>query len=120
MSLPLISRRFVIRCALLLAGSMVSAQASRPDKRAFNISAAAAPVALAEFVQQSGLQVLFDFDAIRGFKTHAVSGRFDPAEALALMFEGIGLTFEFVNERTVSVRPVPPLAVRAASSDRAS
>lgn len=114
MSPPSLSRRSAIRRVLLLlasAATVASAQASRLDKRAFNISAGAAPEALAEFIRQSGFQVLFDFDAIRGFNTHEVSGQLDPAEALARMFEGSGLTFEFINERTISVRPRPSRAV---------
>lgn len=110
-------RRSVTRRALLLlagAVTVVGAQAERLEKRAFEIAAGTAPNALAEFVRQSGFQVLFDFDAIRAFSTHAVSGQLDPAEALARMFEGSGLTFEFINERTISVRPRSPLAVPVA------
>jgi hypothetical protein len=71
------------------------------------IAAGTAPQSLREFVRQTGLQVLFEFDAVRHHTTHAVSGRLDPSEALALMLAGTGLAFEFVNERTISVRPVP-------------
>jgi secretin/TonB-like protein len=117
MSPPIFSRRSVIRGALLgLAGltPISHAQASRLDKQAFKISAGAAPESLAEFVRQSGFQVLFDFDAIRNFNTHEVSGQLDPAEALARMFEGSGLSFEFINERTITVRPGPVVSARVA------
>jgi hypothetical protein len=86
----------------ILMGASGHAKTNRVRLR---IAANAAPAALAEFVQQTGLQVLFDFDAIRDFSTHAVSGQLDPEEALIQMFEGSGLTYEFVNERTVTVRP---------------
>ena len=115
MSPPSLSRRSLIRQVLLLLAGFTAvshAQASRVvDKLAFKISAGAAPEALAEFVRQSGLQVLFDFDAIRRFNTHEVSGQLNPTEALSRMFEGSGLTFEFINERTITVRPRPPQAV---------
>ncbi|MEJ0038591.1 MAG: STN domain-containing protein [Gammaproteobacteria bacterium] len=88
--------------------AVTAVQASRLDKVTFKISAGTAPEALAEFVRQSGFQVLFDFDAIRSFNTHEVSGQLNAAEALSRMFEGVGLTFEFINERTISVRPRPP------------
>ena len=97
---------------LAAALAMPHAQASRIDKLAFKISAGTAPEALAEFVRQSGLQVLFDFDAIRDVSTHEVTGQLNPSEALARMFEGSSLTFEFINERTITVRPRPALAVR--------
>ena len=120
MSPPSLSRRFLMRRALLLlagATAVSHAHASRVDKLAFKISAGTAPEALAEFVRQSGLQVLFDFDAIRRFNTHEVSGQLNPKEALSRMFEGSGLTFEFINERTITVRPRPPLAVPVAQPE---
>jgi hypothetical protein len=101
---------------LALAGTFATAgstRASKPDKLIFKISAGMAPEALAEFVRQSGFQVLFDFDAIRNFSTREVSGQLEPAEALSRMFDGSGLTFEFINDRTIAVRPRPgePLPV---------
>jgi hypothetical protein len=114
---PSLARRAFIRRALLLLGGVAAvshAQASRVDKLAFRISANTAPEALAEFVRQSGLQVLFDFDAIRNFNTHEVTGQLNPSEALSRMFDGSGLTFEFINERTIAVRPRPLLSVPVA------
>lgn len=77
----------------------------RLGKLRLRIEAGSAPSALTEFVRQTGLQVLFEFDAIRGHTTRAVNGLFDAAEALTLMLEGSGLIFEFVNDRTITVRP---------------
>jgi hypothetical protein len=92
--------------ALLGPTILMGASGHTKTKRVrLRIAASAAPAALAEFVRQTGLQVLFDFDAIRDFSTHAVSGQLDPEEALIQMFEGSGLIYEFVNERTVTVRP---------------
>jgi len=100
--------------ALAAALTFQQSAASKMEKLRFKIAASAAPVALAEFVRQTGLQVLFDFDAIRDFSTHEVIGQLDPEEALILMFHGSGLTYEFINEKTVSVRPRPasPSSVR--------
>jgi Secretin and TonB N terminus short domain len=92
-----------------------SAGASRADKRELNIEAGSAIITLAEFVHQTGLQVLFEFDAVRDHNTRGVKGQFEAAEALGLMLEGSGLVFEFVNERTVTVRPRLGPARRAAA-----
>ena len=105
------SRRAAIRVGLLaLSGALALrvAPASSLAHLTLRIGAGTAPQALAEFVRQTGLQVLFDFDAIRNITTHEVSGKLDPREALSRMFEGSGLTFEFINERTISVRLLPP------------
>ena len=62
-----LSRRSALCMGLLaLAGALAvsgGAQARKVDKQIFKISAGAAPEALAEFVRQSGFQVLFDFKA---------------------------------------------------------
>ena len=113
------SRRAALGHGIAALAVTLRAFASSPgklEKQPFNIAASAAPEALTEFIRQTGLQVLFDFDAVRHFITREVSGRLDPEEALQLMFEGSGLTFEFINERTVAVRPGPPIATPVSRS----
>jgi outer membrane receptor for ferric coprogen and ferric-rhodotorulic acid len=89
-----------------------------------SIEAGSAAVSLAELIRQTGLQVLFEADAVRGHTTQAVRGKLDATEALRRMLAGSGLIFEFINERTVAVRvdalaqttrdprPGPPFPVR--------
>jgi iron complex outermembrane recepter protein len=104
--------------ALAAAFTIQRGVARKLDKLSLKIAASAAPMALAEFIRQTGLQVLFDFDAIRNFSTHEVSGQFDADEALFQMFEGSGLVYEFINERTVTVRPRSPAATPASLATR--
>jgi hypothetical protein len=104
------ARRRLLAAATLALFAGASAQATRADKLAFDIKAGTAIITLAEFVRQTGLQVLFESDAIRNHSTREVRGQFDAAEALGLMLEGSGLTYEFVNERTVTVRPRPVIS----------
>ncbi|MEJ1961531.1 MAG: STN domain-containing protein [Gammaproteobacteria bacterium] len=110
------ARRAVLGQALLaLAGALAlrPTSASKLDKLAFKIAAGTAPAALAEFIRQTGFQVLFDFDAVRNINTHEVTGQLDAEEALSRMFAGSDLTFEFINDRTISVRARPPAALPA-------
>jgi hypothetical protein len=106
-----LTRRELIAATLVASGigtaRAQSALVEPPRRQDLEIAGGAAPQALREFVRQTGLQVLFEFDAIRHHTTHTIRGRFDPSEALGLMLAGSGLAFEFVNERTVSVRPAP-------------
>jgi hypothetical protein len=88
---------------LTLAGETL-AGAPKLRKLRVRIDAGNATVTLAEFVRQTGLQVLFEADVIREHSTQAVSGQLDAAEALARMLDGSGLIFEFINERTIAVR----------------
>ena len=94
-------------CALGVGAVGAQSATSELAMSELEIEAGTAPQTLREFVRQTGLQVLFEFDAVRHHTTHAVSGRLDPPKAIALMLAGTGLAFEFVNERTISVRPVP-------------
>jgi iron complex outermembrane recepter protein len=103
-------RRWACGLLCFLAAGSATAQSAVSEltrRQDLEIAASTAPQALREFVRQTGLQVLFEFDAVRHHTTHAVRGRLDPSEAIALMLSGTGLAFEFVNERTISVRPVP-------------
>jgi hypothetical protein len=95
-------------CALGVGAACAQSSVSEGARRAsLEIAAGTAPQSLREFVRQTGLQVLFEFDAVRHHTTRAVSGRLDPSEAIAQMLAGTGLAFEFINDRTISVRPVP-------------
>lgn len=102
-------RQWVSGLLFALAAGAVCAQSAVSEglrRTPLEIAAGTAPQALREFVRQTGMQVLFEFDAVRHHTTHAVRGRLDPSEAIALMLAGTGLAFEFVNDRTISVRPV--------------
>jgi outer membrane receptor protein involved in Fe transport len=63
---------------------------------------------LNEFSRQSDLQVLFDFNILRGMKTREVNGDLDPSTALKSMLKGTNLVFDFVNDRTLAVTPKKP------------
>jgi hypothetical protein len=99
------TRRYLLRTALGLAVAGPLNASGKGRKLSVEIDAGNAPVTLAEFIRQTGLQLLFETDAIRNHTTRAVRGEFDAAEALHLMLEGSGLIFEFINERTIAVRP---------------
>jgi iron complex outermembrane receptor protein len=73
--------------------------------RHFQLEAGDASLMLNEFSRQSDLQVLFDFNILRGMKTRAVSGDLDPSTALKSMLKGTNLIFDFVNDRTLAVTP---------------
>ena len=104
------TRRQLLCCASLGLLPISDDQAS--SKLRVEIDAGNAAATLAEFIRQTGLQVLFEADAIRGHSTRAVRGRLEAREALRVMLEGSGLIFEFINDRTIAVRPEPFARVR--------
>lgn len=76
--------------------------------RQFEIPGGDAVATLNEFGRQAGLQMLFDFDVLKGRKTQPVNGNLLISEALRSMLAGSGLVFAFVNARTLSVTLAPP------------
>lgn len=102
------SRRVLLGSGLIALSAMVafcSTSAGRIKKHRLKIAGGPAAVALRELILQTRLQVLFDFDAVRPFVTRDVEGELDADEALRVMLYGTGLTYEFINDRTVAVRP---------------
>jgi TonB-dependent receptor len=61
-------------------------------KNFFHVPAADAVVALKQFVEQSGREILYSPDVVRGTMTNAVKGEFTPKNALDRMFVGTSLT----------------------------
>ncbi|MFL6604431.1 MAG: TonB-dependent receptor domain-containing protein [Steroidobacteraceae bacterium] len=91
--------------AICLIFHTADAGADPAALRHFQLEAGDASVMLNEFSRQSDLQVLFDFNMLRGAKTHAVRGDFDSSTALTSMLKGTNLVFDFVNDRTLAVTP---------------
>lgn len=88
----------------LLLGLVISLPTlAAPKLQTFHIEAGDATLTLNEFSRQSSLQLLFDYNVVRGRKTRAVSGEFEPSMALKQMLEDTGLVFDFVNDRTLAV-----------------
>ncbi len=76
--------------------------------QSFHIDAGDATLTLNEFSRQSNLQLLFDYNVVRGRKTRAVSGDYELTAALRQMLAGTGLVFDFVNDRTLAVTLTEP------------
>ena len=100
---------------------------AQTEIHAFNIEAQDAADALEVFSEQSHQQLLFDYEAVQGIETSLLRGEWPVSEALDRLLAGTGLTFQVVNDRTISILrrpqqaaapppppplPAPPLARR--------
>jgi len=74
-----------------------------PKLQTFHIEPGDATLTLNEFSRQSSLQLLFDYNIVRGRKTRGISGDYEPSAALRQMLIDTGLVFDFVNDRTLAV-----------------
>lgn len=70
-----------------------------------SIDAQSMEKALQSFAKQSGLQVIFPTELTRHLSAPALQGSYTPEAALGLLLRNSQLRFEFINERTVAVRP---------------
>ena len=90
MTTSVILRRLAGVCLLILGALQLTA-AEAPRKN-FTLPGGDAAVTLKQFVEQSGEQVAYLVDTVRGVPTKPVSGSHTPIEALNLMLAGTPLT----------------------------
>ncbi|HVZ16915.1 MAG TPA: TonB-dependent receptor, partial [Terriglobales bacterium] len=71
---------------------------------AFNIQAQPLEQALTEFGGQSGLQVMFQTDAVANRNAPAVVGELSAEEALKKLLHDSDLQYQFINRKTVAIK----------------
>lgn len=105
--------------SVLFAGLVVTAcRAAESPRREFQIPAGDAATTLAEFGRQSGEQLVYLIDNVRGHQTQPVVGAFTPLTALQVMLAGTGLVVHrdgLNGPITVSRRLATPPSSRAAT-----
>src|SRR6186713_2727910 len=90
--------------AMYTASPAVAEMVTSP--MALNISAQPLGDALSEFARQSGLQVVFYATVSEGIVAPSVVGKYTADAALKKMLATSGLTYDYVNDHTVAVRPL--------------
>ncbi len=102
-----------------------TAQAAEPGKKTFRLPDGDAMATLKQFVEQSGEQVFYFVDKVRGVTTHAVQGTMSARTALELMLQDTRLR-AVQDDRTGALSvvereilrksiPVPPASVSSKS-----
>jgi iron complex outermembrane recepter protein len=69
--------------------------------------------ALIAFGKQANVQVLTAAQTVEGVRSNAVAGSLSPSAALTQMLQGIGITFQFVDARTVVIKPIGSASTKA-------
>jgi len=69
----------------------LSARAAEPAARSFDLPADDAAVSLKSFAEQSGQEIVYSPDVVKGTTTNAVKGEFTPKDALDRMLAGTPL-----------------------------
>jgi outer membrane receptor protein involved in Fe transport len=117
---PSASLRRLAGVLVLFAVALSLDAAAEPVRKKFRLSGGDAATTLKRFVRQSGEEVVYLVDSVRGVKTRAVEGEFTSREALQRMLAGTPLTAladaktgALTISRTSPVDPPKPTARRA-------
>jgi iron complex outermembrane receptor protein len=98
----------------------MTAEAAPPiatEIHSFSIPSEDPVAAMLDFYHQSGVLLSADGDAVKGKRFAAVSGQISVDEALHRLVDGTGLTYVYINNTAVSIRPAAgPVAAPPAHS----
>ncbi len=87
-----------------LAAAQPQTQTQTPHAVRFDVPAQPLNKALNAFARQSDLRIVFYTDVAEGVTSPAINGTLTPEHALKKLLANSNLTYEFVNERTISIR----------------
>src|SRR5687767_4706664 len=102
MSIGGMSRWSAIVCCALISWQVHAAEPRTQYQ--LNVPAQSVHEALKAFAAQTSLQVVYYSDVAQGVASPGVTGELAAGEALKKILEGTGLTFQFLNVRTVAIR----------------
>lgn len=112
-------RRKGARRALVIALMMTTAcgvgllpatGARAQESAGFDIAPGALAPALTRFARQSGLQLSYDPAVVQGRSTAGVQGALPLAQGLGRLLQGSGLSWQFLDDRTVTITSTAPAA----------
>lgn len=81
----------------------VQTVAAADAARDFHIPAQSLNNALMAFAADSGLEVVFNADGIRGLNAKSLEGRMTPEQALDRLLQGSGYGYRYINDHTVTL-----------------
>jgi len=100
----------VTAVSLSVIGLAVADDVRAAVKRETNIPAQQLGSALQALAKDRNFQVVYVSEEVNDRRTAGVVGEFTPEEALQRLLEGTGLTYRFVDEKTVAIEPIKPAA----------
>ncbi|MEH3105954.1 MAG: TonB-dependent receptor [Sphingomonas fennica] len=100
----------VATLGLAPAAAIAAPVAAAPAERSFRIDAQPLPAALNAFSEQSGLRILFPYDAIAGFRSAPIHGRMTPQRALARLIARTPLRVSMAEGDVVALAATGPAA----------
>jgi len=81
------------------------------EDKTIKIAPQAMPAALHSLASQTGIQLLFSAEALKGIEAKAFSGTMSAEDALARLLAGTGYTFQASGKGTYVIKAAPPVPV---------
>jgi iron complex outermembrane receptor protein len=95
----------VVALSLSIIGVGVADDVLAPIKKKTNIQAQSLGTALQELARDRNFQIVYVSEDVTSLRTHGAFGDLTPEEALQQLLAGTGLTFRYLDERTVMIVP---------------
>jgi hypothetical protein len=97
----------VVALTLCIIVVAIADDALAPVKKTTNIPAQSLGAALQELAKERGFQIVYVSEDVNSLRTGGAVGDLTPTEALQKLLEGTGLTFRFLDEKTVVIVTKP-------------
>jgi iron complex outermembrane recepter protein len=97
----------VVALTLCIIVVAIADDALAPLKRTTNIPAQSLGAALQELAKERGFQIVYVSEEVNSSRTGGAMGDLTPTEALQKLLEGTGLTFRYLDEKTVVILTKP-------------
>lgn len=101
---------------LSLAGYAATPEAAAAVRKPTNIPPQELGAALQLFAKDRNLQVVYFSGEVKQLHTQGASGELTPDEALAKLLDGTGLTYQYLDKKTITIMP-PPKSGSSAGTD---
>lgn len=108
-----------INLILTMVTLMLCGQASADDAKQYHIPAQPLNNALLKFSAFSGVETLYAVDKMRGLNSNALEGSMTSPQALTRLLQGSGLTYRFVDAKTVTVEAPDANLIKTAATNEA-
>src|SRR5262245_45767954 len=101
------------RAAVAIVALLTSFQAFSAESRVrFDVHAGPLSVALNQLAEAGGVQFLYSSGLADGLQSPGLSGTFSVNEAIARVLTGTGLTYRFIDARTVAIEKLDTATAR--------
>jgi len=102
--------RLWVAAAVVYMSLVTVAVADDSSRQTTNIPAQGLAPALQALARARNFQIVYVSEEIGGRSTRGAVGEFTPEEALARLLAGTGLTFKYLDDKTITIVPATPAA----------